>query len=243
MSQHVKKAVVICGGEGTRLRPLTYDTPKPLVKVNGIPVIDNVVRELKRNGIEKITMAIGYKKEMFMDHFGDGSEIGMHIDYSIEEKLLGTGGAIKKALEEKTLPETDEDVLVVNGDNIFEIDLKKMHDLHRSRNAIATLAVKAVDDVTGYGVISVDDGVIRKFVEKPDPKDAESNLINLGIYIFNSGAMHMLPNAEAFSMERDFFAKISGTGRLCAYVSDRIWYPIDTMERYRKASEEWRPPE
>ena len=241
MSQNVKKAIIICGGEGTRLRPMTYDTPKPLVKVNGIPVIDNAVRELKRNGIEKITMAVGYKKEMFIGHFGDGSGMGIDIDYSIEEKLLGTGGAMKKALEEKTLPEAGEDVLVVNGDNIFEIDLNRMHDLHCSKNALATLAVKAADDVTGYGVISVDDGIIRKFVEKPDPKDAESNLINLGIYLFDSGAMHMLPDAGAFSMERDFFTKISGTGRLCAYVSDKIWYPIDTMERYKKASEEWRP--
>jgi mannose-1-phosphate guanylyltransferase len=243
MSQYIKKAVVICGGEGTRLRPLTYDTPKPLVKVNGVPVIDNVVRELRRNGIERITMAVGYKKEMFVEHFGDGSGSGLHIDYSIEDKLLGTGGAIKKALEEKALPEKDEDVLVVNGDNIFEIDLKGMHELHSSKGAIATLAVKAVDDITGYGVISVDDGIIRKFVEKPDPKDAESNLINLGIYIFNSGAVHMLPEKESFSMERDFFAKIPDTGRLCAYVSDKIWYPIDTIERYRKASEEWRPSE
>ncbi|MCL4387792.1 nucleotidyltransferase family protein [Candidatus Marsarchaeota archaeon] len=243
MSQYVKKAVVICGGEGTRLRPLTYQTPKPLVKVNGIPVIDNVIRELKRNGIEKITMAVGYKKEMFIEHFGNGSEKGLQIDYSIEDKLLGTGGAIKKALKEKSRPENGEDILVVNGDNIFEINLKAMYELHRSKDAIATLAVKAIDDVTGYGVISVENCIVRKFVEKPDPKDAESNLINLGIYIFNSGAMHMLPDSEAFSMERDFFAKIPGTGRLCAYVSDNIWYPIDTIERYRKASNEWRPPE
>ncbi|MEM0154456.1 MAG: nucleotidyltransferase family protein [Methanothrix sp.] len=241
MGQHIRNAVVICGGEGTRLRPLTYDTPKPLVKVNGIPVIDNVVRELKRNGIEKITMAVGYKHEMFVRHFGGGENIGVKIDYSIEGRLLGTGGAIKKALEERTLPKNGEDVLVVNGDNIFEIDLEGMYKLHRSKNAIATLAVKAVDDVTGYGVISVDGGIINKFVEKPDPKDAESNLINLGIYIFNSDAMHMLPDSESFSMERDFFAKIAGTGRLCAYVSDKIWYPIDTMERYKKASEEWKP--
>ncbi len=242
MSQHVTKAVVICGGEGTRLRPMTYDTPKPLVKVNGVPVIDNVFRELKLNGIERITMAVSYKKEMFMDHFGDGSKIGLQIDYSVEEKLLGTGGAIKKALEEKTRPEIGEDVLIVNGDNIFEIDLKKMHDLHRSKSAIATLAVKEVDDVTGYGVINAEDGIISKFVEKPNPREAESRLINLGIYLFNSGAMAMLPDAASFSMERDFFAKISGTGRLCAYISDKIWYPIDTMERYTKASEEWKPP-
>ena len=243
MGQYVTKAVVICGGEGTRLRPLTYETPKPLVKVNGVPVIDNVVRELKRNGIEKIAMAVGYKKEMFMEHFGDGSKNGVQIDYSIEDRLLGTGGAVKKALNENVKPKNGEDVLVVNGDNIFEIDLKVMHELHISKNAIATLAVKAVEDVTGYGVISVEDGIVRKFVEKPDPKDAESNLINLGIYIFNSGAVHMLPDSEAFSMERDFFAKIPSTGKLCAYVSDKIWYPIDTIERYRKASDEWKPPE
>lgn len=237
----ITKAFVICGGEGTRLRPLTYETPKPMVKVNGVPVIDKVVYELKRNGIADITLAIGYKSEMFMEHFGNGRKFGVNISYSVEDKLLGTGGAIKKALNSCRGISEGEDVLVVNGDNIFDIDVKAMHAVHEKHKALVTIAVKEVDDVTGYGVISEENGVIKKFVEKPDPKEAESKLINLGIYIINSRALMMLPKDEVFSMERDFFAKVPKNETLCAYVSKGIWYPIDTIERYNKASAEWKP--
>jgi len=237
----IEKAVVICGGEGTRLRPITYETPKPLVKVNGVPIIDKVVSELKANGISDITLAIGYKAKMFMDHFGDGNGFGVRIGYSVEEKPLGTGGAIKKALLEKVNMDTDESVLVANGDNIFEIDLEHMYELHRMHKAIATIAVKRVDDVTGYGVISVENSEIKKFVEKPKKEDAESSLINLGIYIISQDAIADLPKTESFSMERDFFEGMANTGKLYAFVSDKIWYPIDTIERYNKACKEWKP--
>jgi NDP-sugar pyrophosphorylase family protein len=237
----IEKAVVICGGEGTRLRPMTYETPKPLVKVNGVAVIDNIVSELKANGISNITLAIGYRAEMFMEHFGDGSRFGVKVDYSVEKKLLGTGGAIKKALLEKVDLKLGENVLVANGDNIFGIDLMRMNELHRPHNAMATIAVKSVEDITGYGVISVENDEVKKFVEKPKPEEAESTLINLGIYILNQSAIAELPETEAFSMERDFFEKLADTGKLYAFVSDKIWYPIDTIERYNRACREWKP--
>lgn len=237
----VRNAVVMCGGEGTRLRPLTYETPKPLVKVNGVPVIDKVVAELVKNGITDITMAIGYKADMFTSHFGDGKTFGASIKYSIEDKLLGTGGAVRKALAENIVLEDGESVLVANGDNIFDIDLESMYALHKAKGAMATIAVKSIDDVTGYGVVSVESNVIKNFVEKPDPKEAESKLINLGIYLLRGDAVRALPQKEVFSMEREFFAPMSKTGRLCAFVSDQIWYPIDTLERYNKACAEWKP--
>ncbi len=230
-------AIMLAGGEGTRLRPITYEIPKPLIPVHGKPVSEHIIWELARNGVRGIVMAIGYKADMIEKHFGDGSALGVNIKYSVEDKPLGTGGAAAAALSAfKT--DGPDDIVITTADNLFEIDLAGMYELHRRAGALATIAVRHVDDVTGYGVVELSDSEITSFIEKPDPKIARSRLINAGIYIIKSAAFSRMPDAP-FSMERDFFHKIAGTGALHAFSMHGRWLPIDTMERYEKAIKEW----
>ena len=238
MSSGISHAIIICGGEGTRLRPLTYKIPKPLVPVNGTAVIDEIVSELVRNGINNITLAVGYKSEMFMEHFGSGSSFGVSVDYSIETEPLGTGGAIKKALSENVKPSND-DVLVISGDNIIEIDVHAMYALHLSNSALATIAVRRVPDITGYGVVTIESNRIKEFVEKPDPSNAKSDMINMGVYILNGRILGIMPEMKRFSIEKDFFEKVMDKEIICAYETYGLWLPIDTPERYEKACNEW----
>ncbi len=229
--------IMLAGGEGTRLRPITYEIPKPLIPVHGKPVSEHIIMELARNGVRDIVMAIGYKAEMIERHFGDGSALGVRIKYSVEDKPLGTGGAAAAALSASKTDGPD-DIVVTTADNLFEIDLAGMYELHRRAGALATIAVRHVDDVAGYGVVELSGSEITSFIEKPDPKVTRSRLINAGIYIIRSEAFARMPDAP-FSMERDFFHKIAGTGALHAFSMQGRWLPIDTMERYERAIKEW----
>ncbi len=242
-------AVIIAGGEGTRLRPLTYEVPKPLMPVKGKPIVEHILDALVHYGAKDVVLAIGYKADMIMDYFKDGSKFGINIMYSVESKTLGTGGAAKKAIEEHFKNGVnyesgigENDVLIVNGDNLYDINLNEMYKMHKSENAIVTILAKEVEDITGYGVLTMDGNVVRKFVEKPNPANAESHIINAGIYILSAMAIEMMPDKEKFSMERDFFEDIVGREKICAYVSKGQWFPADTMERYEKAILGWKPP-
>ncbi len=245
-----KHAVIIAGGEGTRLRPLTYEIPKPLIPVKGKPIVEYMVRDLAKNGVNEVVLAIGYKADMIMDYFKDGAGYGIKISYSVENEIMGTGGAAKKAIEEhfiKKMHGRDDgaelgDFLVVNGDNLYDINLKAMYRLHKAENAVVTILVKEVNDVTGYGVVTLEGNVIRKFVEKPDPEKAESHMINAGVYMLSAKALDMMPKRKKFSMEREFFQEIVDNEKMCAYVTDGQWFPADTLDRYEKAIMGWKPP-
>lgn len=236
------EAVLICGGEGTRLRPITYKTPKPLIDVQGRPILEYNLLELKRNGISRAVLAVGYKADVIKEHFKDGSQLGMQISYSTEQEPLGTGGAIKKALSVSGCDTRAVDVIAMMGDNLVSIDLARMYSLHAGDGALATLALKRADDVTGFGVVNVSGNVVTSFVEKPDPQRAESDLINIGVYVLSGEALRMLPSGEKFSIEKDFFQRVAGSGRMRAYVTRGQWFPADNMERYEKAKREWKGP-
>jgi mannose-1-phosphate guanylyltransferase len=234
-------AVILSGGEGTRLRPITYEIPKPMIPVKGKPILEHLVLELKRNGVKNLVVTLGYKPEAIEKYFKHGEKFGLRIDYSIENEALGTGGATKLAVTHQMGSIDGSDILVVNGDNLIEIDLKAMYKLHCKEKAFVTLAVKRVGNVEGYGVITVDGNVIKNFVEKPDPKDAESNIINIGVYMLSPEAIRMLPEQKKFSMERDFFQPMVSRYKFCAYEMGGQWFPSDTMERYGKAILGWKP--
>ncbi len=229
-----KRAIILAGGEGTRLRPLTYEIPKPLVPVLGKPMLEYIIEELERNGVEEIILSIGYKAEKIQEHFdGKQSDFKARIRYSIEREKLGTGGAIKLAL---STMHVKEDMIVVNGDNLFRMDFKEMYSTHKRNKALATIAVFDVPDVTGSGVVVLEGDKVVSFIEKPDPKDAQSRTISTGIYIIDKSIADYFPAKEAFSFEKDFLHEYAEKGRIYAQRME-MFLTVNDMKQYREAEE------
>jgi NDP-sugar pyrophosphorylase family protein len=239
LNKPLKTAIILAGGKGTRLRPLTYEIPKPLVPIKGKPILYHIIEELKRNGIENVIIAAGYKAESIMKALGNGDNFGINITYSIENRPLGTGGAVRKACE---LVE-EFPVLVVNGDNLFHMDINSFYEFHNSlrvsSHILATIALTTVEDTTGYGVVELEGNRIKKFYEKPEKKP-KSKLINAGIYIAEKELIDLVPKNRFFSIEKQLFEKLAQQNMLAGYIFNGPWYPTDTFERYELAIKKWK---
>ncbi|MBW2970782.1 nucleotidyltransferase family protein [Candidatus Woesearchaeota archaeon] len=232
--RHKIKAIILAGGLGTRLQPLTDKTPKPLLKIKGKPIVQHKMENLARYGITSIILSIGYKSEQIMEYFGDGSQLGLDIDYSVEENPLGTGGAIKEAAKK-----TKGRFIALNGDNMEDFDYEKMLAAHIKNKAQITIALYPVEDVTKFGIAELDSERIVRFIEKPAVKEAPSNLNNAGAYIFEPGVLDMLPAGKS-SIEHDCFEKMAPKGVVYAYVHHGQWFPTDDLEKFEKAKKEWK---
>ncbi len=183
------KAMILAAGLGTRLRPITYAVPKPMVPVVNRPVMEHIVRLLARNGFDQAVANLHWFPETIEGHFGDGSDFGLELSYSREEALLGTSGGVRNAREF-----LGDSFLVISGDALTDIDLAAMREFHESHDGVATLATKRVADTTQFGVaITGSDGRIQGFQEKPRPAEALSDLANCGIYMFRSEIFDFFP--------------------------------------------------
>jgi len=183
------RAMVLAAGLGTRLRPITYEMPKPMVPVLNKPVMEHILRLLGRHGFNETIANLHWFPELIEGYFGDGSECGVSLAYSREEALLGTSGGVRKAADF-----LGESFLVISGDALTDIDLEAMRGFHESHDGVATLATKRVDDTSQFGVaITGSDGRIQGFQEKPDPSEALSDLANCGIYMFRSQIFDFFP--------------------------------------------------
>jgi mannose-1-phosphate guanylyltransferase/mannose-1-phosphate guanylyltransferase/phosphomannomutase len=183
------RAMILAAGLGTRLRPITYEMPKPMVPVVNRPVIEHIARLLARHGLSEVIANLHWFPELVRAHLADGSEYGIGLDYSYEEELLGTAGGVRNVREF-----LGQSFLVISGDALTDIDLEAMRAFHDSHGAIATLAVTPVEDTSKYGaVITGADGRVQGFQEKPDPAEALSNLSNCGIYMFRSEIFDYFP--------------------------------------------------
>jgi mannose-1-phosphate guanylyltransferase/mannose-1-phosphate guanylyltransferase/phosphomannomutase len=181
--------MVLAAGLGTRLRPITYEMPKPMVPVLNRPVMEHIVRLLARHGFTETIANLHWFSDLIRSHFGDGSEFGVELTYSPEEQLLGTAGGVREAAGF-----LGDSFLVISGDALTDIDLGAMRDFHDSHGGIATLATKRVDDTTQFGVaITGADGRIQGFQEKPEPAEALSDLANCGIYMFRAEIFDFFP--------------------------------------------------
>jgi len=228
-------AIILAGGLGTRLKPLTDKTPKPLLPIKGTPIIEHAINNFKRHGIVNIILSIGYKANNIKDYFGNGSKFGVNITYSIEEEPLGTGGAIKES--SKDLHET---FIAINGDNLADFDWTMMLEEHRSNSAKITMALFPVEDVTQFGIAQLDGKKIVKFIEKPSVEEAPSNLNNAGGYIFEPQALDILPEGKS-SIERDCFEVLASEGVVYASIHSSQWFPTDTLDKYQLADEKFIP--
>lgn len=225
-------AVVLVGGEGTRLRPLTYTTPKPLLPICNQPFLERQLSWLGRHGIDEVVLAMGYLADPFHERFPDDSFGGVTLRYAVEPTPLGTGGAIRFAADGAT-----ERFVVCNGDVLTDLDLKGLVKRHEETEAEATIALTPVDDPSRFGVVPTDDdGRVVAFVEKPPPGRAPTNWINAGTYVLEPSMLDRIPTGVMTSVERETFPRtLERRGALYAVQSDAFWLDIGVPEQYLQA--------
>jgi len=225
------KAVILVGGEGTRLRPLTCNITKAMVPILNRPFLEYLIRYLKEHSITDIILAMNYLPDRIQSYFGDGAELGVHLTYLIEEQPLGTAGAVKNA--EAFL---DEPFFVLNGDILTGIDLTAMMSLHREIKPKASIALTPVDNPTIYGVVESDaKGMVKRFVEKPSWQQVTTNMINAGIYILEPEVLSYVSPSTPSMFEHHLFPLLLRMGEpILSYPSDTYWIDIGTPEKYLK---------
>jgi len=221
------QAVILVGGEGTRLRPLTSTVPKPIVPLVDRPFLVYMLEWLKGHGIDDIVLAMGYLPTAVRNVLGDGSAYGVRLRYVEEPDPRGTAGALKFA--EELL---EERFLMLNGDVLTDLDLTAQIAQHESTGATATLALVPVDDPSAYGLVRVeDDGAVREFVEKPSADQIDTNLISAGAYVLERSILDLVAPDKNVSIEREIWPQLIGDG-LYAYAHEAYWLDIGTPERY-----------
>lgn len=226
------KALLLAGGKGTRLRPLTIHTPKPIVPIFNRPFLHYQIDLLRQvPEIDEVILSLNYQPRRIEEMFGDGSEVGIKIRYVVEPAPLGTAGAIKYAGDDLR-----ESVVVFNGDVLTEINLAEVIALHRSRKARATIVLTPVDNPTAYGLVDTDaEGNIRRFLEKPNADEITTNNINAGIYILEPDTFDRIPSNVPWSIERSYFPSlIERHETFVAYVYGGYWIDIGTPAKYRQ---------
>jgi mannose-1-phosphate guanylyltransferase len=226
------KAILLAGGKGTRLRPLTIHTPKPIVPIFNRPFLNYQIDLLKQvPEIDEVILSLNYQPRRIEEIFGDGSETGIKVRYVVEPVPLGTAGAVKYAGDKLT-----ESVVVFNGDVLTQIDLASVIALHRQRNAKATIVLTPVPNPSAYGLVETDaEGNIHRFLEKPKPEEITTNHINAGIYVLEPETFDRIPRDVAWSIERSFFPSlIERHETFVAYIYNGYWIDIGTHEKYRQ---------
>jgi len=227
------KAVTLAGGFGTRLKPITYTRPKPMIQVVGKPVIEYIVEYLHSYGLSEIILTSNYLKNHIINHLGYGEQFGVNIIYPEEENPLGTAGSVKNV--EQIL---DETFLVIQGDNITDYDLTKLIKFHKESGGLATIAVCPVPDPEHYGVVVVDpDFGVNSFQEKPGPSECKSNLINTGVYVLEPEVLDIIPDKTKFDFSRDLFPILCGRGQLYAWPAQGFWTDVGQLSGLNQAKE------
>ena len=226
-------AILLVGGFGTRLMPLTKNTPKPMLTVAGIPVTEHQIAMAKSAGITEIVLATSYLSEVFTPYFGDGSKWGIKIKYAVEKEPLGTGGAIRNAAQ---LLDTNESVVILNGDVLSSHDLVEQIRQHESHDADVTLHLTQVEDARAFGCVPTDsDGRVTAFLEKME--NPVTNQINAGCYVFNPRVISAIPLDTVVSVERETFPHLVASGaKVFGYVESAYWLDIGTPRALLKAS-------
>lgn len=223
------KAVILVGGLGTRLRPLTCNVPKPMIPIVNRPFIEAMLLRLRDQGVKEVILAVQYLAHRFVEVLGDGSSLGIKLHIVEEPEPRGTAGAVKHV--EHML---DDTCFVCNGDVLTDLDLSAMLAFHRERNSLVTIALTPVDDPTQFGLVeTTTDGRIRRFLEKPRPEDITSNMINAGTYIIEPSVFRYVPPGQHYMFERGLFPVLLQTGDpMFGYPSRAYWTDIGRPQNY-----------
>ncbi|MEK7410303.1 MAG: NDP-sugar synthase [Actinomycetota bacterium] len=230
-------AVVLVGGFGTRLRPLTLSVPKPLLPIVHVSILERIMASLARGGVTDAVLSLGFKPEPFRLAFPDNLCGGVRLSYAVEDSPLDTAGAIGFAAR---LAGIDDTFIVANGDVISDLDVAKLVAFHRQRHAEGTLHLTPVDDPSRYGVVEIDpDGKVHRFVEKPRPGDTASREVSGGTYVFEPSALMRMPGTAPLSIERHTFPQMVADGVLYALATDDYWIDAGQPDTYIRANLEW----
>jgi NDP-sugar pyrophosphorylase family protein len=227
------QALILAGGKGTRLRPLTVYTPKPIVPICNRPFLLYQIDTLRRAGVTDITLSLSYQPEKIEQQLGDGSQFGVKLKYTVEPQPMGTAGAYKFAEDLIREP-----TVVFNGDVLTDLDLKTMIRQHKEKQAIATIFLTPVEDASMYGVVeTAEDGRVQRFLEKPKPEETTCRDINAGAYVLEPSVLDLIPKGENHSFEYDLFPKLLEKGEpFFAHIPQRTyWLDIGTPARYLQA--------
>jgi mannose-1-phosphate guanylyltransferase len=228
------RAVVLVGGFGTRLRPLTSSVPKPMLPVGHLPIIERLVANLGRSGVTEVTLALGFKPEPFVEAFPDGTCAGVALRYAVEPEPLDTAGAIRFAADVAGI---DDTFVVANGDVLTDVDVAALVAFHRAHGAEATIHLTPVPDPSAFGVVALDaDGKVERFIEKPAPGTAPTNLINAGTYVLEPSVLARIPAGQKVSIERATFPAVVADGGLYAMATDDYWLDAGRPELYLQAN-------
>jgi mannose-1-phosphate guanylyltransferase / phosphomannomutase len=227
------KAVVMAGGEGTRLRPLTSNQPKPMVPIVGKPCMEHIIELLRAHGMEEVVVTLAFMPQAIRSYFGDGETMGVEIEYSVEELPLGTAGSVRLASEK-----LDDTFLVISGDALCDVDLGSLVDRHRETGAAVTIGLKSVDNPLEFGIVVTDeDGRVERFLEKPSWGQVFSDTINTGIYVLEPEVLTHIPADGPYDFSKELFPLLLEMGRpIYGHVMDGYWQDIGNLDQYRQAN-------
>ncbi|MFF5314177.1 MULTISPECIES: mannose-1-phosphate guanylyltransferase [Streptomyces] len=232
------EAILLVGGKGTRLRPLTVHTPKPMVRAAGVPFLTHQLARARAAGVEHIVLATSYLAEVFEPYFGDGAALGLHIEYVTEEEPLGTGGAIRNVAS-RLHSGPDDPVLIFNGDILTGLDIRALVDTHETTGADVSLHLTKVTDPRAYGLVPTDDtGRVQAFLEKPQtPEEIVTDQINAGAYVFRRSVIDSIPLGRPVSVERETFPGLLSAGaHLQGMVDSTYWLDLGTPAAFVRGS-------
>jgi mannose-1-phosphate guanylyltransferase len=223
------KGLILAGGKGTRLRPLTLNTPKPIVPVANEPFLLYQIDLLLSGGIDEVILSLSYQPRKIEDLLQDGTDYGVHIRYAVEGTPLGTGGAFKNAEEH-----IDSTTVVFNGDVLTGLDLSAVIAHHKQTGAVATIVLTPVENPSAYGLVeTAADGSVQRFIEKPGPDEITCNTINAGVYVLEPSVLRHMPKGEPYSFERGLFPTLLENKECVqSFVLDKYWIDIGTPKKY-----------
>src|SRR6187551_2077248 len=227
------KAVVMAGGEGTRLRPLTSNQPKPMVPIVGKPCMEHILDLLRRHGMNEVVVTLAFMPQAIRTYFGGGESLDMDVDYSVEEQPLGTAGSVKLAKRR-----LDDTFLVISGDALCDVDLTSLVEAHKAKGAAVTIGLKSVDNPLEFGIVVTDEeGRVERFLEKPSWGQVFSDTINTGIYVLEPEVLRHVPADRPFDFSKELFPLLLEMGRpLYGYVFDDYWQDIGNLDQFRQAN-------
>ncbi|WP_455358928.1 sugar phosphate nucleotidyltransferase [Streptomyces sp. SYSU K21746] len=232
------EAILLVGGKGTRLRPLTVNTPKPMVPAAGVPFLTHQLARARAAGVEHIVLATSYLAEVFEPHFGDGSSLGLHLEYVTEDEPLGTGGAIRNVAS-RLHSGPDDPVLIFNGDILTGLDIRGLVSTHQSSGADVSLHLTRVEDPRAFGLVPTDStGRVTAFLEKPQtPEEIVTDQINAGAYVFRRSVIDAIPAGRPVSVERETFPGLLDSGaHLQGMVDSTYWLDLGTPQAFVRGS-------
>jgi len=228
--EKTNKVILMVGGLGTRLRPLTDNTPKPMLKVGNKPILQTIVEKFAEYGYTNIVLCVNYKSHVIQDFFGDGNEFGVNIEYVFEEQRMGTAGALSLLKEKPSEP-----FFVMNGDLLTNVNFEHLNSYHLSNNSLGTMCVREYDFQVPYGVVNIKDGKILSIEEKPTHKF----FVSAGIYMLSPDILQYIPKNEFYDMPTLFEKLISKNKNIISFPLREYWLDIGRLEEYKKANEEY----